>query len=181
MTEAQTDTAENTSTGFDAVDPAVVTELLGKHRNGSGWFFWIAAFSFINSAVILSGSDWSFLVGLGITQLVDGLAMAIAEESGADGFSLIHIAALVIDLIIAASFALWGVLARKHLGWAYVVGIALYSLDGALFLLVQDWPSFGFHILALFYIFSGFKANRELRRLSEAAPDLGTAVATDVA
>lgn len=139
--------------------------LVKRHRDGSGWFFWIAGLSLVNSVVILAGSDWSFLIGLGVTQIIDAIALALAEESGATGFSIFTVIAFLLDVLVAGSFVLWGVLARMGQRWAYVVGMVLYILDGLIFLLVMDLPSIGFHLFALFFIFTGFKASGQLKKL----------------
>jgi hypothetical protein len=139
--------------------------LAKTHRDGSGWFFWIAGLSLVNSAVILAGSEWSFLIGLGVTQFIDGIALAVADEAGVEGLSVISVIAFLLDLVVAGTFVMWGVLSRKKHLWAYVVGMVLYALDGLLFLLVGDIPSLGFHVFALFFIFKGFSACRQLKRL----------------
>ena len=112
--------------------------LLKKHNDGSGWFFWIAGLSLINSVIILAGMEWSFLIGLGVTQIIDSVAMAFAEEATARGKTILPVVAFILDVLVAGSFVLWGVLARKHYRWAYIVGMILYALDGLLFLMVQD-------------------------------------------
>jgi len=140
--------------------------LAKKHKDGSGWFFWIAGLSLVNSAVILAGSDWSFLIGLGATQIIDGVALAIAAEAGAEGITIISVIAFILDVIVAGSFVLWGILARRNHRWAYIVGMILYALDGLIFLLVQDFASLGFHVFALFCLYKGFNACGKLNHLS---------------
>ena len=39
--------------------------------SGANWFFWIAGLSLVNSLIILFSGEWSFIVGLGATQ-IDG-------------------------------------------------------------------------------------------------------------
>ena len=39
--------------------------------NGANWFFWIAGLSLINSVLHLAGVSISFLIGLGLTELID--------------------------------------------------------------------------------------------------------------
>ena len=53
-------------------DPA--TEALLK--SGASWFYWIAGLSLINSFIALSGSDYGFILGLGITRIIDAFGMA---------------------------------------------------------------------------------------------------------
>ena len=147
--------------------------LLKKHRNGSGWFFWIAGLSLVNSAIMLTGFDWGFVIGLGLTQIIDGIAMAIAEELGGQSMTVMAVIAFICDAIIAGSVVLWGVLARKHYRWAYVTGMILYGIDGLIFLLVQDYLSLGFHAFALFHIFGGFKACGQLKTLAALVSAVG--------
>lgn len=168
MNQAMSEYPASPETDLTTDDSQQIEALEKSHRNGSGWFFWIAVLSLVNSAIILSGSDWSFLIGLGITQIIDAIAMAIGKEFGNEGL-MIGIA-FVFDAFVAGSFMLWGVLARKNFLWAYIIGMILYALDGLLFLLVQDIPSFGFHLFALFWLFNGLKACRKLKQLSPHAP-----------
>lgn len=141
-------------------------ELAKKHLDGASWFFWIAGLSLINSIVILSGAEWSFLIGLGITQIIDFFALGFTGEMGSQSKMIFSILAFALDAIVAATFILWGILARKQYRWAYIIGMILYALDGIIFLLTQDWPSFGFHIFALVCLFNGFKACGQLQQLA---------------
>jgi hypothetical protein len=134
-----------------------------QHHQGASWFFWIAGLSLVNSFIILSGNEWSFIVGLGITQVFDAFAVVLSAELG----NAAMLVALVLDLLVAAVFVGFGIFARRGVQAVYVAGMILYALDGAIFLLVQDWLSIGFHVFALFCIYGGFKANR---KLTEAGP-----------
>jgi hypothetical protein len=130
-------------------------------KSGTNWFWWIAGLSVVNSLILLSGSNWNFVVGLGVTQIVDGVAQALASELPDVG-TIVKIGGLLIDVAIAGLFVLLGFLARKRFAWAFIIGIVLYSLDGLIFLLVQSWLNVGFHAFALFGIYSGFKALKTL-------------------
>lgn len=134
-------------------------KLENQHMAGANWFFWIAGLSLINSVLSVSGTEWAFIVGLGITQFIDAVFVAVAESAG-DGVKLV---ALFLDVVAAAVFVLFGVLSRQRHLWAFVTGMVLYSLDGLLFLLVQDWLSIGFHAFALLGIYGGLRASRALR------------------
>lgn len=46
-------------------------ELETRLNSGAGWFYWIAGLSLLNSIIMLSGSDLYFVIGLGITQIID--------------------------------------------------------------------------------------------------------------
>lgn len=137
-------------------------QLQNQHRSGANWFFWIAALSMVNSVIILANGEWSFIIGLGITQVFDAIAVGVAQEAP-EAAGAAKTVAIVMDLVVASVFVLFGVLARKMLVWAFVVGMVLYALDGLLFLLVGDWLSLGFHVFALFGLFGGLQACKKLR------------------
>ncbi|MDT7540639.1 MAG: hypothetical protein QOE33_543 [Acidobacteriota bacterium] len=133
-----------------------------RHLNsGANWFFWIAGLSLINSIVSLSKGSWSFLAGLGITQIFDGLANGLSDELGGGATAV----ALILDLLVAACFVALGMLARRAMLWAFVVGMVIYALDGVLLAFFQVWLSVAFHAFALYSIYRGFNATRKLAAL----------------
>ena len=60
-----------------ASPPSLVPELHRQHISGAQWFFWVAALSVVNTLIGLSDSDWSFIIGLGITQMIDGVVAVL--------------------------------------------------------------------------------------------------------
>ena len=59
-------------------------------KGGANWFFWIAGLSVINSLIITFGGEMSFVIGLGITQFIDGISIALKENgSGAAAYLLL--------------------------------------------------------------------------------------------
>jgi len=151
-------------------------QLAARFRNGANWFFWIAGLSMVNSIMFLSGGELNFVVGLGLTQVIDGIAGAIAKEAK-DAEMVVRVVAFGLDVVIAGFVVGFGVLARKGFDWAFLVGMVLYAFDGLIFLLVQDWLSIGFHVFALFCIWAGLKALRELRQYAAAEAALAPALA----
>ena len=140
--------------------PNAADPVLGKQlKDGGSWFYWIAGLSLVNSVLALSGSGMSFILGLGVTQIFDGLAQGMGSGAGLA-------VAVVLDLLAAAVFVFFGVFANKRHTWSFVVGMALYALDGLIYLIAQEWLGIGFHAFVLFCLFRGFKACRELNRVS---------------
>ena len=137
--------------------PPETMELLARMHSGAGWFFWIAGLSLINSIIIVSGGNIKFVIGLGITEIIDGVAQNIG---GAGRFF-----GLFMDFCVAGVFALFGIFAKKGNTAAFIVGMIIYALDGMLYLFVQEWLSIGFHAFALYCIFSGFAAQRQLTKI----------------
>ena len=138
-----------------AADPVLEKQLKG----GGSWFYWIAGLSLVNSVVALSGSGTRFILGLGITQIFDELAKGMGSGAGLA-------VAVVLDLLAAAVFVFFGVFANKRHTWSFIVGMALYALDGLIYLIGQEWLGVGFHAFALFCLFRGFKACRALNAAS---------------
>ena len=148
-------------------------------QSGANWFYWIAAFSVINSLVLLFKGEWGFIIGMGVTQIFDAFAKGFAEAAMEDGAgasvgTTITAFVLVVDVVVASVVALFGWLANKGFAWAFVIGMVFYALDGLLFLLVGDLLSLGFHAFALFCIFGGYSSLKKLRALQAQA---GAAVA----
>jgi hypothetical protein len=143
-------------------------KLENRFKNGAGWFFWIAGLSLVNSIILLVGGNWNFLIGLGLTQLIAGIASEVAKKATyADSGAIIKFIAFAIDLLIAGVFVAFGVLARKGYRWSFLVGMILYTLDGAIFLLVPDFLSIGFHLFALFGIYGGLQAHIKLSEIKQ--------------
>jgi len=138
-----------------AADPVLERQLKG----GGSWFYWIAGLSLVNSVLALSGSGTRFILGLGIMRIFDELAQRMASGAGLA-------VAVVLDLLAAAVFVFFGVFANKRHTWSFIVGMALYALDGLIYLIAQEWLGVGFHAFVLFCLFRGFKACRALNAVS---------------
>lgn len=128
-------------------------------KGASGWFLWVAGLSMLNSILNLSGVHFQFIFGLGITQLVDFLA----SRAGGAGFVL----DLIINGCVAAVFVVFWNFARKGHKWAFIVGMALYALDGLLMLLFKALLGVAFHAVALFSMYGGARALGQLKILEQ--------------
>jgi hypothetical protein len=117
---------------------------------GAGWFLWIAGLSLVNSVIGMTGGKLHFIVGLGITQVVD----AVAHGVGSAGIVL----DLIINGVVAGLFVLFWKFARAGARWAFLTGMVLYAADGLLLLAFKDVFSVAFHAYALFRIYGGLKA-----------------------
>jgi hypothetical protein len=49
--------------------------------------------------------------------------------------------------------------------WAFVLGLAIYVLDGLIFLVFQLWFPLAFHVFVVYSVYRGFAANRKLKLL----------------
>jgi len=139
-------------------------KLQARMRGGAGWFMAVALFSVVNSALMLFNAKLHFIVGLGVTQIADGI--------GKVGGTVGSIAGFIVTLIAAGLFAgLWK-FAREGQQWAFLTGMILYALDGLIFLGLGLWLDFGFHVFALFSMYKGFTSLNELNQLNRQSPGL---------
>ena len=130
-------------------------------KRGANWFYWIAALSVVNTIAALSGGNFHFVLGLGITEVTDALRAPQARMFG-----------FLIDVLVLGFFVMCGYFGAKAQKWAFVVGMTFYLLDSGITLLLQDWLSFAFHIYALICIWRGF-SHIGKTRVAEQAPVLG--------
>lgn len=132
-------------------------------RSGSSWIFWISGLSIINSIISLFEGNLTFVVGLGISQLIEAVGFLVAEEVPNSAL-LIQLIALALSVVPALVLAALGYFARKGKTWAFVITAVAYSLDMILVFIFADWVGGIFHILALFYIIRGAVAISNLRK-----------------
>jgi hypothetical protein len=128
-------------------------------KNGAGWFLAIAGLSILNSVLTMSGTHFHFIFGLGVTEIVD----TIGRQSGTTGSAL----GLAVNVFIAGLFLLFWNFARKGEKWAFLVGMALYAIDGLILVPFKDFLGVAFHAYALFRIYHGMQGVpvlEELRR-----------------
>lgn len=139
------------------MDPADAA-LYNTIRSGGSWFFWIAGLSLINSIATHSGSQFSFVVGLGFTMIVD----TVLNAAGTIG----QLVAVAIDAAVLGTFVLFGVFARRGHIWAFVCGFILYTLDALIFVLLPDEIDIlpvAFHGFVLFCLWNGLMAARRVK------------------
>lgn len=152
-------------------------ELAQSYKNGSNWFYWIAGLTIITSLIAVGGGGIRFLLSLGVTQIIDGIAAGLSVEMGAGAKAV----ALVLDLIVTGIFVLFGYLANQKQIWAYVIGMVVFAFDGLLSLLVSDMISVLAHAVVLFFLIRGFMAGRDLLALEKAMAQQATTSQTEAA
>lgn len=141
-------------------------------KSGTGAFFWIAGLSVINTISFLAGSDTTFVIGLGLTQFIDGLtqfidglAQGMAEGVGSPSGSIITTFAILLDIAVAGIFVLLGIFGRKRHANVVLLGMVLYFMDALIFVWVQDWFAILFHGFMLLSLWNGYRAIGELQKL----------------
>lgn len=137
-------------------------DLAANAKKGANWFYWIAGLSVVNSLAYASGADFAFVMGLGITLIIDVIADAFVRNGGPSAMKAVAVA---FDFLIVGVFVLAGVFSGRRMTVAWVAGIAIYFIDTLIVLLLGDWMMTAFHCLALFFIVRGFLASMKLNKL----------------
>ena len=161
-TIAEEDTEEMKSE--DSLQAARI-QLESGIKSGAGWFFFIAGLSLVNSLIILF-SSWNrnFVVGLGMTRIIDSLA----KGWGTPGIMV----AFVLDVMIAGLFAVLGIFGRKSRLWPFISGMILYALDALLILVLNDFLGVLFHGIVLFYLFKGARLVSIAEKMERQSPSV---------
>jgi hypothetical protein len=152
-------TPASTSTPPAAMDPRV--PIILRMRRGAGWFLTIAILSGVNSLLQIFDAKIRFIFGLGITQVVD----AVAHGMGQGGTIVI----LVVDGLFIVMLILCSRWAKTGSQGAFLGGMIAYALDGVLLLMFSMWLDAAVHAYALWMIWQGYSASRELVQLEQAA------------
>jgi hypothetical protein len=141
-------------------------------NRGANWFYWIAGLSLVNSIASVAEAKVTFPVGLGITQVFDGLAAAFKSQTAT-------IVGLCADGLAACLVVLVGYFAHRQ-RWVYILGMVLYGLDGVINLVFQDWMGAGFHAFALYSMSVGLVAFKQLQQQQQAAALAGATVSEPI-
>ena len=141
-----------------AQDPRV--PIILRMRRGAGWFLTIGLLSGVNSLLQIFDAKIRFIFGLGITQVVD----AMGKGAGQNGM-FITIAvdgAFIVMLILCSKWA------KAGSQGAFLGGMIAYALDGVLLLVYSVWLDAAVHAYALYMIWQGYAAARELAQMQQA-------------
>ena len=158
------------------LNPAQTTQILiakkmmvleNQVKSGINSFFWIAGLSLVNTIIFLSGGSTTFIMGLGITQVIDGVIKGLGNGVSSNTGIVLSFIGFLLDLGVAGLFVLVGVLGRKRFGNAVIFGIVLYIMDGLIFLSVGEWLPFIFHGLILLGLWKGYRALGQIKKIEE--------------
>ena len=161
--------APNAATdGSVAGEETLLAQLIKAHSSGANWFFWIVGLSLINAALISFGSDRVLAIGLNATMVMDyGIKDAIAK--GAAHASGLRVVEMVFDFVVLAFYAFCGVMAMRGKVWAFYLGMTAFALDTLLSIIGVDIIGGLIHAWALFTMWQGAKALKQLNALRLAA------------
>lgn len=145
--------------------PPVLTDasaaVIQRMQRGAGWFLTIGLLSGVNALLQIFDAKIRFIFGLGITQVVD----AVAHGRGQNG----TLVAIVVDGLFILMLILCSRWAKGGSQGAFLGGMIAYALDGALLVFFSMWLDAAVHAYALWMIWQGYAASRELAQLKQAA------------
>ncbi len=142
-----------------AMDPNIPVIL--RMRRGAGWFLTIALLSGVNSVLQIFDAKIRFIFGLGITQVVDAVAHGMGQ-----GGTIVIVAVDGLFIVMLIFCSRW---AKTGSQGAFLGGMIAYALDGVLLLLFSMWLDAAVHAYALWMIWQGYSASRELAQMQQAA------------
>ena len=142
--------------GTDPLIPVIL-----RMRRGAGWFLTIAILSGANSLLQIFDAKIRFIFGLGITQMLD----AIGPRGRGEWMFL----TIVLDGTFLVMLILCSKWAKAGSQGAFLAGMIAYALDGVLLLLFSMWLDAAVHAYALWMIWQGYSAARELAQIQQAA------------
>src|SRR5690242_6865657 len=148
----------NAHTPPAAQDPRVPVIL--RMRRGAGWFLTIAALSGINSVLQIVDAKIRFIFGLGITQVVD----AVGKGAGQNG----RFVTTAVDGVFLLVLILCWRGAKTGSQGAFMAGMIAYALDGVLLVFFSMWLDAAVHAYALYMMWQGYAAARELSQMQQA-------------
>ncbi len=105
----------NVSTQMDQLNTAKkLLTLENQAKNGVNWFFWIAAISFINSIIFYFGGGLTFVMGLGLTQIVDGVVFGLTQDLSGGMATILRGMGIFVNLLLVGMFVAFGIFAKKR-------------------------------------------------------------------
>lgn len=136
--------------------------LIALRNNGISWFYWITGLSLINTWVNIFDGWYSFIVGLGYTQFIDGLVLGFRDA----GEPMIMTVFFFLSILVSGFFAFSGYMTQlDRRGW-YLAAMILYAIDALVYLYIGDYVGIGFHIFALVFIYRWYVAHRHIVGMS---------------
>jgi len=166
--------AQPTPEAAAAEDP--MEKLAAEAAKAPSWFAWVALLTIVNSVSVLLGLGWAFFLGLGVTQLVDGIVLSARQEADPSIAAVVTVVGVLIDVVVIGLVALVWWLSKRGSTKAYLVGMICYGLDGLLFLVFQDWAGLAFHAFFLVMMIKAYGQMQEYddAKAKLARPSLGT-------
>ena len=123
-------------------------------KNAGSWMFWIAGITAVIVVVNMCGASALGYLGL----LVPTLSAADHTQG-----TLGPIIGAATGVPLVAIFCTLGYFASSRGAlWAFIAAIVLYAIDAVLFAFVKEWIGVALHAYALFGIFRGVGAARQL-------------------
>ena len=107
-------------------------------------------------------------IGLNATMIVDYIVKDEITKGAAHAAGL-HIVQAIFDFVVLGFYALCGLMAVRGKTWGFYVGMAAFALDTVISVLTKDFLGGAIHAFALFTMWHGCQALKQLNTLRRAA------------
>ncbi len=124
-------------------------------KQGASWFYWMVGLSLVNVALYLAGANVHFIIGSSLVDMAAGV-MKIYSVLG-----------LILLVLVVGMYGGLGYAASRAARWAFVVGMAIYLMDGILYFFFEDFLSGLFHFYVLYKLYQGLQAIAPMRALEQ--------------
>lgn len=122
-----------------------------KIQKSSFWFLAIAALSIVNTYLLSTGVY--FHLGLACTQMLD------AYFIGAKGSIN-----LAYSLMPPFVFCVIGWFAFRLHRWAFILGAAVYFIDGIIYGILNEWLAVLFHVFILYQLYQAIRSIHKFKK-----------------
>lgn len=128
-------------------------------RKTANWCYWKAGLTVVNAFIGLTGTLWSFFLGMTLPQIFQGIAVGASEELQMKAPNGFHVVAFVLSLVCAGFMFFLGKKIAKGKKWAIIWGLVIFGFDALLYLLsisAEDGIKsailgLGVHVVAIIY------------------------------
>ncbi|BCM93918.1 hypothetical protein IAD21_05813 [Abditibacteriota bacterium] len=142
--------------------------LVKTHSRGANWFFWIVGLSLVNAFLISGGSDKVMAIGANATLIMDYIAKEEIAKSASMAGTLRGVE-VIFDVLVLGFYAFCGLMAVRGRVWGFYVGMTVFALDTIVSVISVDVIGGLLHAWALFCMWQGVSALKQIHALRQAA------------
>ncbi len=159
---------QGTSTAAAVAASPEFAPLIKAHSRGANWFFWIVALSLVNAVLISGGSDRVLAIGTNATLIMD-YAMKEAIAKSANMAGAFRGMEVIFDILVLGFYGFCGWMAVRGKPWAFYLGMTVFALDTLISVIDVDVIGGLIHAWALFTMWQGAQALKQMIALRKAA------------
>lgn len=132
-------------------------------KRGASWFFWVAALSLLSQIAMATGTNFTFAVSLGITDVLG----AVASEFKSQAMTIIT---WVLGVGLVVTIGMCGYFSSRKSMIAFITGLVILLLDSFILMAMLPHSLLGliFRCWAVYQILGGISALKASKKLEAA-------------